>query len=384
MTSSPLNSTNYKLPLAAYAAVWGTGFLSQTTSPHLIAALVASRNLDEVQAGTVQTAELAMIAVTALLLAPWAGRLPKRWMAISGAVIAAVAHAMSALSVGYTELIALRMVAGSGAALALVAGNTAIAASTEPERVYGRMLMILGMASLIVLVVMGYCSERWGARGTYGFQAVWILMLLPLLWRLPEREQKVDGTARGYVGLPLISGLLVILTMGLFASGDIAIWSFSGQIAVSLGMDSTQAGWVFGGGSLLAIFGGAAAAMLGDRWGYAMPVALGFLLVAISAIVITSASAPLSFVVSTIAYQGVYMFLLSYIYGAAGKLDPDGRVMVAAAAFALFGASAGPYLAGTLAAWSGYPAIGHYFVVGVTMAMAFMLMAVRCSSNRIR
>lgn len=159
----------HRLTLATFAAIWGIGFLPQVVSPHVVGTLVRHLGLDERLAG-LQSVEFGSVAVTALLLAPWMARLPRRRLAVAGALLALTSHAVSAAATDVAVLAAARVVAGIGAGLVLAAGNATAAASAEPERLYGRMFVLMGIAYAFVFVIMGYFAAQFGAPGVLRFE----------------------------------------------------------------------------------------------------------------------------------------------------------------------------------------------------------------------
>lgn len=369
----------HRLTLATFAAIWGIGFLPQVVSPHVVGTLVRHLGLDEGLAGLIQSVELGSVAVTALLLAPWMARLPRRRLAVAGALLALTSHAVSAAATGAAALVAARVAAGIGAGLVLAAGNATAAASAEPERLYGRMFVLMGIAYAFVFVVMGYFAAQFGAPGVFGFETAWVAMLLPALWLLPAGRPMAIEEGRTIAPLPRLTALLMVGALGTFASADVSVWSFSARVAASIGLAESDIGWALGASSALALVGGTVVVWLGTRLGRLRSIAVGLCFVSACALGSTRAPTAAVFLTGLVVYQAGYTFLMSYLYGTASALDRHGRLMVATAGATLAGGALGPYIGGTLAAHHGYSSIGVYYLGVAAVVFTLMIVVVRRS-----
>ena len=65
-------------------------------------------------------------------------------------------------------LLICRAVAGVGAGMALAIGNACLAASHDPSKAYGQVMMLLATVTAGVIVALGYIADRNGAERNGG------------------------------------------------------------------------------------------------------------------------------------------------------------------------------------------------------------------------
>ena len=111
----------YQFVLATFAAS-GIGYLGSAAAPALVHALIEA-GLDHQQTGDLGTIELMALALAAALITPYVPIVSHRKLAIGGTLLAALGLAFSAFSVGYTAMIAGRIVTGVGSGLAISGAN---------------------------------------------------------------------------------------------------------------------------------------------------------------------------------------------------------------------------------------------------------------------
>lgn len=359
-----------KLPIGAYAAVWGCGFSSMLSMPYLVGSLVSGLGFEEGQAGLVGTLELLTTALVTFVLAPRMVSLPRRNLAIVGAIIAIVGHVLSSFVSDFSLLIACRMLAGIGAGMAMSAGQAAIAGDKDPSRTTAKMMVIFAIAASIQLTAMGYAVEALEQQGAYLFQAGWIVLVLPLLLLLPRHDTAgQSGQGKPVKPVPLFLSAAAVFVVFLFTVSDASVWSFSELKASSLGLSSSDVGWVFGIAMFIGILGGAIATFVSGRFGRISPIVIGLCASSVCALSITGAAVANSYVTSQIFYGIVYTFTVPFLYGLAGEIDHHGRVLVAASSGALLGAAIGPSLSGQLYSYGGFVMIGQTFTFNMVLVL---------------
>ena len=88
----------FKLAVSAYAATWGTGFLSYCAMPYLIGSVADGMGLGIDRAGLIASAELLIVALSAFAISARVRVLPRRKVALLGGVMAVVGHSLSLLT----------------------------------------------------------------------------------------------------------------------------------------------------------------------------------------------------------------------------------------------------------------------------------------------
>jgi len=371
----------FKLAISAYAAIWGTGFLSYVAMPYLIGSVADGMGLGVDQAGLIGSAELLIVALSAFAVSARVRVLPRRKVALLGGVIAVAGHVLSLLTNSIETLVVCRALAGVGAGMALAIGNACLAASHDPSKAYGQVMMLLATVTAGVIVALGYITEIWSYYGVFGTQAVVVaLMLIPISF-LPERDETRPEDDVTHGKIPMLPAAMIVLGIVMWHFCDNSIWGFSERIATKIGMKPDVIGWLLGLGLFVGVLGGFIASSIGTRYGRIWPVCVGIGIAVTCISVITSTGVISVYTTSILSYIVCFMFISSYIYGLAGELDHHGRVMAAASGAGNLGVALAPSLSGKLIATAGYEAMGRV-VVSTLMVVMTLSIAVGWHINR--
>jgi predicted MFS family arabinose efflux permease len=359
----------FKLAVAAYAAIWGTGFLSYLAMPYLIGSVADGMGLGIDQAGWIGSAELLVVALSAFATTAKVRVLPRRKVALIGGVIAVVGHSLSLLTNSIEALMVCRAIAGVGAGMALAIGNACLAAAHDPSKAYGQVMMLLASVTAGIIVAMGYITEVWSYYGVFGTQAVVVALMLIPMSLLPEGDetQAEDDLPHGRV--PLLPATMIVIGVVMWHFCDNSIWGFSERIATKIGMEPEAIGWLLGGGLLIGVIGGFIASSIGTRYGRIWPVCVGIAVAVGCVSVITSTSSIATYTAGILTYITSFMFISSYVYGLAGELDHHGRVMAAASGAGNLGVALAPFLSGKLIASAGYATMGKVVIATLLVVM---------------
>ncbi len=363
----------FKLAISAYAAIWGTGFLSYVAMPYLIGSIADGMGLGVDQAGLIGSAELLIVALSAFAVSARVRILPRRKVALLGGVIAVTGHALSLLTNSIETLVVCRALAGVGAGMALAIGNACLAASHDPSKAYGQVMMLLATVTAGVIVSLGYITETWSYYGVFGTQAVVVaLMLIPMSF-LPERDETRPEDDVTHGKIPMLPAAMIVLGIVMWHFCDNSIWGFSERIATKIGMKPDVIGWLLGAGLFVGVLGGFIASSIGTRYGRIWPVCVGIGIAVTCIAVITSTGVISVYTTSILSYIVCFMFISSYIYGLAGELDHHGRVMAAASGAGNLGVALAPFLSGKLIATAGYEAMGRVVISTLMIVMTLSI-----------
>ncbi len=374
----------FRLAIAAYAAIWGTGFLSYCAMPYLIGSVSDGMGLGIDQAGLIGSAELLIVALSAFAVSAKVQFLPRRKVAMLGGVIAIAGHSLSLLTNSIEALLVCRALAGVGAGMALAIGNACLAATHDPSKAYGQVMMLLASVTAGIIVSMGYLTEIWSYYGVFGAQAIIVALMLIPMSCLPERDETRPGddVSRGRVPLP--PAALIVVGILLWHFCDNSIWGFSERIATQIGMAPDAIGWLLGGGLLVGSIGGFIASSIGTRYGRIWPICVGVVIAVTCISVITSTGLIPTYKASILIYIVSFMFISSYIYGLAGELDHHGRVMAAASGAGNLGVALAPFLSGKLIAGGGYAVMGKVVIGTLVVVMLLSVVVGRHINRKLR
>jgi len=367
----------FKLAISAYAAIWGTGFLSYLVMPYLIGSVADGMGLEVDQAGLIGSVELLIVALSAFVVSAKVRVLPRRKVAMIGGLIAIIGHSLSLLTNSIEALIACRVLAGVGAGMSLAIGNACLAASHDPAKAYGQVMMLLATVGAGVIVSLGYITEAWSYYGVFGTQAIVVALMLIPMSLLPERDetQAEDDISHGKI--PMLPAALIVVGIFLWHFCDNSICGFSERIATKIGMQPDVIGWLLGGGLLVGVLGGFIASGMGTRYGRIWPICVGVAAVVACVSVITSTEIIPMYTASILTYIVGFMFISSYIYGLAGELDPHGRVMAVASGAGNLGVALAPLISGRLIGAGGYELMGNVVLVTLVIVLALSVMVGR-------
>jgi len=368
---APSRNTLLRL-LVAFAATFGIGYLPYMLSPLVIGALVGKLGLDEAQAGRIATAELLMFAFSQILLAPYIARLSRKNLAGLGGGIALLGHLLAAASGSYLAVLGSRLIAGLGEGIAVAAGLALIASAAAPQRMFAGAFTLGQLQAAGFLTLLPDAVQRWGHSGGYGLLALWATLMVVLILVLPGDEAAAPPES-GPVRPARLRVFLApsVLTMALVGASDGAIWTFTERIAESIGMDAQTTGVVLSVALVAGVVGSALSGVVGQRLGTTTPIVTGMLVWAACCYSITHASGSASYASAQIVYLFSFAFVVPFLYGLNGEIDPTGRTMVAASGCYLIGMALAPGASGSVIVASGFATLG--WIVFVTLVVATIL-----------
>jgi MFS family permease len=175
---------------------------------------------------------------------------------------------------------------------------------------------------------------------------------------------------------------VLVAVMPCWSLAQNALWGVSGRIGLEQAhLTESTVGAVFAlalGAGLLGVTGAGA---LGPRFGRAVPVGAGTVLIALCIALSASATGPASFAAGEIAWNTFYPIVLSHLIGLAACLDPRGRWAVLVGSASSLGTAAGPLTGSVLAAQAGFPVMGAVLAAGL-LVIAVPMTAVARRADR--
>ncbi|HEY2677443.1 MAG TPA: MFS transporter [Steroidobacteraceae bacterium] len=317
----------------------------------------------------------------------WIARVNWRGMVTVGAILAALSLVACALAPRYAFLLYAMAAAGLGCGALYTVGTAVVSENPAPDRAFGIKLAVetfVGVAMLIVLPSL--IAERWGFPGvTTVLAAVAAVCGLLALRRIPSRREAgalaiqrasesrtSAGTGRNWLPWLGLGGLMVSF------GGIAAVWGFLERIAPTFSLSAPLTAQIVLGTLVVNAFSGIAAALIGDRWGRVVPLAVSMLLAIVGVIVLTVGGGVYAYTAGAMLTYGTLSLPLSYQMGLIASADTTGRVAsLIPAALALGGALA-PAVAGSLLTGASYAPL--YAFTAATMIAglgAFLMLAHR-------
>ncbi len=306
------------------------------------------------------------IAIITLVISPKMGSWPLRRIAYIGAFIAIMAHTLSALVSGIPLLITMRLMAGIGGGLLLATGNAAIARANNPDRFAATILFATGATAVLVFNIMPVFIERWQLAGAFGFEALFILLMLPFMRFLPTASKvSTSDSEQAGGGIPKIYAFAFVLVVGLYFARDNAMWAFCLQIGLRTGLSNQEVSTILGISALLGLAGAVLAAIIGVRFGRLLPMLIGLILNTVLSILITQTDHPTVFIVCVLGFNVVVFFTVPYFFGMAAALDPKGRLLAVCGGSLTLGGASGPMIGGFLIERYGYFSLAVFILIAM-------------------
>ncbi|MBS7778153.1 multidrug effflux MFS transporter [Acidovorax sp. CCYZU-2555] len=205
---------------------------------------------------------------------------------------------LAALSPSIETLIALRAAQGVMAGAGMVVSRAMVQDryhGAQAQRMMAMIMVVFGLAPALAPILGGWLQLHGGWRASFGFLALFALLLLATAWRgLPEtlaQEQRTPlawrPIARNYLtAIRHRPFRRMLLAIGLMGSGMAVYIASAAEFVITLlGQDETGFGWLFiplvGGGML----GSVISTILASRLSPARQKQIGFALMGLACVV---------------------------------------------------------------------------------------------------
>ena len=355
--------------------IGSVGMALPNAIPAYLAALGLVRHFSEAQTGLVAMADVAGITIGSLgcaVLPDLVKRLNWRRTVMLGMALALFANLLSIVTPSLGALLVLRAVAGLGSGMALAVVYAVMAEGDAARNLGVFTVTQLGVGWLAVLA-MGAVSSQFGSLGLFGLVSAAVLVALLCSTQVPTasvRRTLAQTSGKPALGRVSTLGWVGIGSVVLFYAGVIAVYSYLVYMGAAWGVeqqtaDASAAYVLFAG-----MFGGAAAALIGSRFGFVKPMVIGFAGLLATTTLFLVFTPVQAFIPLAMLFGFSFSYVLNYQFEAVVTVDPTSSTAMFVNVAALIGFSAGPVLGGALAT-------GDYRVVnGTALALMGLAMAV--------
>lgn len=367
-----------KSGIAAYCAIFGIGYMGYMLMPALLAAVIQQLGINEAQAGMAGTMQLGGLALALFTSTLVLDRVNVRNLVLLGTLVTIAGLSLTVSTNSFQAVLIGLGASGVGMGMVLAGGNTLVASSKSPDKLFAT-IFALGQATaiLILIVVLPSAVSNFGFQGGFGTVALWTAIMGGVLFftvPLSIKRQQKAHTGRDSL---LIFSTPVVLAMLMLGLADASVWPFSQQIGSSLGMGPGAAESVLGAALAAGVIGSFAAAWLGLRLGRVLPMVVGIIILAFCYYQVLNATTSQVYAIAQVAVVFSYGFSIPYFFGLCCVLDSSGRCMSAGTGMQMTGLAMAPWIAGSLIVKSGYPALGIAVVSAVGLALILGLLSVR-------
>lgn len=356
--------------LAAYASVFGVGYLGYMLMPSVLSAASERFALDENDVGLAATAQLLALALALFATAPLLKKVGGRAAALIGGVCAVIGYAIAASADGYTLYLVGLVISGLGAGAAIAGGDAFVARSNNPPKLYAIIFAFGQLTAILMLaIVLPMLVEKAGLGAGYWLLAVWSALMTAIAAFAPDHAA-VEGDYEAedlslYFAAPVIA-------MFLLGVADAAVWPFSAEIGKSLGLADGDAEMVLAAALAAGVVGALVASFFANtksNW----PVLFAGGLLAVSYAGVLAGGSISIYAGSQISVLLFFGFLAPFILGLAGQLDESGGMMAAAAGAQMVGFGLSPWVAGLVITTFGATTLAIIVAVSVLVIAPFFL-----------
>jgi len=359
--------------------LFSAGYLAPYLLPTLVGRLMSDYRLAPTPAGAIGSALLLASAAAGLTLTSRESTDGAARTARTGLTLLVVGFGLAAAApVGSVPLLVLGcLLGGAGSGTVAAVASAGIAGQRDPHRLSVQgLLLASSVAGTLFLILPQLGGGHWLP---FACIAGWGVLTLP--WAGGLAEGPADGPAGStaepsrVTALPArAAGLTLAGCILLWSMAQNALWGVSGRIGlVRAGLSEALLGLVFALALGAGLLGIAAAGSLGDRFGRTLPIGAGTVAIAGCVAVSGAAQSAAPFVLGEIAWNAVYPFVLSHLFGLAARLDGEGRWAILIGSATALGVACGPIAGTVLSVDAGFPVMG--LVLGTVLLLVALPMA---------
>lgn len=249
----------------------------------------------------------------------------------------------------FSALLVVFFLLGLGKGLLWAQGNRILAASSDPDRIFGfGALISLLIPTALMFFYVHLVAPRWGFNGVMLLTALLLASsLLVAAWFPSGREIKQSKSVENSSQLTpeVILGLLCMVGVFLSSSG---LWAFLERIGVSKQIETVEIGHTLTAGVFFMAIASLLPMLTEGRASRSSMLFVMFVLALIAMLLFSQPSTILTFFIATALFT--FAFSASVVYAAAVIADADnsGDFLILNSGAAGFGAALGPVIAGYL------------------------------------
>ncbi|QTH21682.1 MFS transporter [Rhizorhabdus wittichii] len=352
-------------------------WLTITLLPYEVTALAVDYRMGPSAAGWIAACELLALALTVVSISPRIVALDKRRLTLAGIALALLASAGSIVVADTSWLIPLRLFFGIGSGLIAAATNALSVFARHPERTIAWMQIMIAINFGVSIYGAGTLAAPVGREATFLVELLLLATVGGAGFLLSPGVAASAGAAGGGPSR-LPRGLLRALgALALMYLSQAAVWAYAEQAGTGVGFGAVDLALLLTIAAFTTPLGGFAAAAMRDRFGHALPLAIGFgvqMFVAFTVYCLRSVEA---YAAGIMVFNMTTPFTTSYLMSLLAGLDESGRGTSLGGSAINFGAAAGPALAALLVVMPSRAPIGLLSIAVLAIGLALALSARR-------
>lgn len=370
-----------RLAFISTCITFGTIAIVQNALPLLLGVIVVGLGLSAGEVGIAFTLEGFAMGFVAFTLAPFIGKLPQRQTIWGAMALLLVTHLAMAFVDNVAHVMILRALGGAFAGLALVGLNNIVATSSDPVRFYGGVNasgILLGILSFMILPTT---IELWGIRGGFWPIAAVIILIVPIMARIPEPGATQEELPKHSTTTKTPLSIFYLVAIFLVQAGQVAYYAYIERRATDIGLDPQTIGNALTVGYSLSLGTMLLASWMGERFGRMIPLAIGLAGHMICIGIVLTTRDPSIMIPAMILQSPFYFFSIPCQLGIGAALDHSGRIANFAIGIFFIGNGFGPMIGGFLIETVGYSAIS---VLNLVVVLTGLLIYSQCNKSTTR
>ena len=364
MMANPVAKISDSKTLFACVLMYMLAPVGMSLIPLLVGAGSDSLGLSQKQAGFLATADLAGIAVAAVLCTIWIRKLPWRPLALVGILIIVISNIISIWATSYYSICILRFITEFGQGIIFSLAMVSIADTTKPDRYFAFGIGLTVLISIAFFLILPGLIQEMGLTPIFITNAIVAVAVLPfVLWFPRHGQEKVQTQSddRTFI-IPLFVAMVAFM---FFMANQGGLWAYMERIGNSAGFTPEFVGTALAATQVTSVMGALLASALSTRFGRVFPIVSGTLLFIVAMYLLLSLNS-INYVIALCLTQFCYIFVIPYLLLICVELDPTGRLYILSIAFKLGGMSVGPSIVAQYLVPGSYAAvstIGTVFLV---------------------
>ena len=359
------------------------GALIYNLLPLILGTAQDFKGLNQQSAGILGTSFFAGFTLTTITAFFWIRRLSWRIISFSAIPIAASALLTAGMTESYLLMATAIAVAGGAFSVLYGIGTTVLANTSQPARWYGlKIACEAGLGVILLLILPAMVTQYWGFSGLMVAIAAVLVVLSPLLAKLPRDGNKREPLAMVKHDPLLASALRFAIWLALagvltYLFCMTMVWAYIERLAHDAGFDAVITGNILSLSLVVAVFGSLVAMVLGDRFGLGITLATAVSLLLVSLALLTNFYSLAVYAVAACLFNFSFGLGLPYMVSVVADIDVDGRFVVLTVPAIGIGVMLAPGMGGMLMSYGGHNALLITGAVSALTALSFSLLALR-------
>lgn len=364
--------------LVAACLIGTLGVLIFAILPLLLGTAANSLGLSDIEIGFLGSMYVGGYTVVTALSFFWITRINWRHVFAFASLLLAGGLLIALVRQQYYAIATGLVIAGFGAGFMHALSFAIVAEMDDADRKFGiKMIPEQGISALLIFLVPVLVIATWGLPGLLLTLIALFLLATPLYPLIPRAGAK-QVAAKGAETTPrkLLAVILSLFGLLLFFGGIAGIWAFLERFASDSDLDPILAGQLLAIGVLSSAVGPFVPAVLGDRFGRVLPLAVATAVLLVSLGLMSLPVTVTKYVVVLILLPTAWYAGMAYQMGIIAEADVTGEFSVLMAAALGVGATLGPGMLGLIKSSLGLTAglsFAGLVVIGGTLVSIWSL-----------